>query len=134
LRDEMMDDPYRIAASLMLDADAIERFTRGAPLHTDDRPFLEYFTPRTIRNENWHLNLLEMMEYRVDPARVIRNIDDRELFDRYLRGQEYYLRGLAAKNGGDEEGMFENLVRASEVNPENNEIRLFLEHERRRIR
>jgi len=40
-----LPDPYRVAASLLVSEEGTRRLARGARLHTDDRPILDYRTP-----------------------------------------------------------------------------------------
>ncbi|MFH1680629.1 MAG: fused MFS/spermidine synthase [Candidatus Eisenbacteria bacterium] len=37
-----MEDPYRLLAFYLMDEHAIDRYTRGVPVNTDDKPYLEY--------------------------------------------------------------------------------------------
>ena len=134
LRDDMLNDPYRFTASLFLDENAVSKFTEGAIVHTDDRSFLDFFTPLSIKKENWHINLIEMRKHRVHPGSLINNIEDNEKIERYLKAQEVFLDGFIRKNKSyktkvDIEKVIEFYQKAYKINPEDNEIKLFLDNE-----
>ena len=128
LADDILNDPYLFASSIMLDEDAVKELTQAHPINTDNRPYLEYFTPQSIIPENWTTNLKSLISLRSNPQNVIKNIEDSEKFFRYLRGQEYFLKGLIAQNRRDIKGVIHFFKKALEVNPENNEIEIFLHH------
>jgi len=131
-QDNLLTDPYRIATALFLDKKAIDLFTREAKIHSDNRPFLEFFTPASRLKENWHINLSALMKHRIDPMVYITHIDDTEKFSRYLLGQELFLTGLIYKNKGNGNEVIHFLKKAYAINPENDEIRLFLDTEMKR--
>lgn len=134
LRDDMLNDPYRLSTSLFLDENAVNEFTKSAELHTDDRAFLDFFTPTSIKKENWHINLIAMRKYRANPKSLIINIEDDDKFTRYLRAQETFLDGFIRKNKSyktkeDIEKVIEFYQKAFNINPEDNEIKIFLDNE-----
>ena len=134
IQDDILDDPYLLATSLILDEEAVKKFTAGAKINTDDHPYLEFFTPNSIKRENWHMNLSRLMKYRIDPQKFIVNIDDSRKMERYLEAQKYFLSGLIYKNRGDINNVIRSYKLASEINPENEEIQLFLENELRQLK
>ncbi|HEC78338.1 MAG TPA: hypothetical protein ENI34_04245 [candidate division WOR-3 bacterium] len=133
LNDPFLDDPYLLAVSIMLDEEAVQKYTKGAKINTDDRPYLEFFSGKTLKRENWHKNLLSLMRYRIDPKDVIKGIKDEVKIEHYLAGQYYFLNGLVYKNKGDLRKVIENFKTAILRNPENREIKLFLENELRAL-
>jgi hypothetical protein len=133
LADDILNDPYLIATSLILDDNAVHDFTKDARVNTDDRPVLEFFTPRSLRRENWHINLIELLEYRSDLINTFANIDNPEKMSRYLKGQNLFLSSLVYKNKGDIAQSISALKAAAKVNPENNEILSILKSELRQF-
>ncbi|MGB9719856.1 MAG: fused MFS/spermidine synthase [bacterium] len=127
LRDEMLGDPYLLAVSYILDKNAMKNFSAGARTNTDNQPILEFFTPLSLSKENWELNMNSVFKQRVDLSKVIRDIEDLEKLERYLLGQKYFIDGLTYQNRGDQQGMIQAFRKALEINPENEEIKLFLQ-------
>jgi len=126
LKDDMLNDPYLVSVSYLLDNNIILNFVDRASTNTDDRPILEFFTPLSLRKENWELNIQSVFKLRADINQVIKEIDDYEKLQRYLQGQRYFINGLISQNRGNQHAMIEDFKKALEINPENQEIRLFL--------
>lgn len=131
--DDILDDPYQMATALILDEKGVEEFSRGAGLHTDNRPFLEFFNPISLKGENWEWNLRQLLAHQSDPAQTIAGIPA-DTLARYRLGQKYFLAGLARKSQGDTRGAIAEYEKGRAVNPENREIRIFLENEIRQAR
>lgn len=133
LQDDILFDPYLFTISLLYDEDATNRFTKGATINTDNNPYLEFFTPNSIKRENWDINLSALIKFRIDPQKIITNIDDKDKLNRYLIAQKYFLNGLIYKNRGDIRNLIESFKMALEINPENEETKIFLENELRQL-
>ncbi len=133
LADDILNDPYLIATSLILDENAVHHFTKDARVNTDDRPVLEFFAARSLRRENWHINLIELLKHRSDIINTFANIDNPEKMSRYLKGQNLFLSSLVYKNKGDLARSISALKAAAKVNPENNEILSILKRELRQF-
>jgi spermidine synthase len=131
VKSDMLGDPYLVAISLILDTKAVKDFTGKIRINTDDRPALEFFRPASLLRENWEKNVSGLMSHRVEPNSVFRNLEDQETLARYLEGQAHFIRGLICQNRGDRAGVAAAFRRALEVNPENEEVKLFLEKELR---
>ncbi len=127
LRDEMLNDPYLLAVSYLLDTEAINNFSTEAKINTDNHPVIEFFTPLSLRNENWEQNINALLKNRVDVRKTIEGIDDLEKLNRYLQGQNYFIEGLIYQNRRDRKSLIQAFRKALEINPENNEIKLFLQ-------
>jgi len=127
LNDNILNDPYLVATSLFLDEKDIKAFTGKSEIHTDNRPFLDFFSPYSMRKENWHLNFMEMLKYRTDPTKHFVNIENPETMKRYLQAQEYYFHGLINKSKGDMNKAAELFRLANSINPENKEIKMLLD-------
>lgn len=74
-----------------------------------------------------------MIKFRIDPQKIITNIDDKDKLNRYLIAQKYFLNGLIYKNRGDIRNLIESFKMALEINPENVETKMFLENELRQL-
>lgn len=137
LGDNMLNDPYRLSTSLFLSENAVDEFTKDAKLHTDDRAFLDFFSPASIKKENWYLNLISMRKYRVHPKSLIIYFDDNDKLARYLRAQEVFLDGFIRKNKSyksitDLDEVIKLYKKAYEINPEDREIKTLLDNELKR--
>lgn len=129
LADDILHDPHLFATSLILDENAVHDFVQNARINTDNRPYLEFFTPTSIHRENWHINLIALMDKRSDLTNVFSNIDDPVKIDRYLKGQNLFLSSLVYKNKGDIIKSINALKQANKINPENTEIQSILNNE-----
>ncbi|UCC10920.1 MAG: fused MFS/spermidine synthase [candidate division WOR-3 bacterium] len=133
LGDDILDDPYNLAISLILDENAVRKLTREAQLNTDDFPLLEFHHPHSAARENWSTNLYELMKIRIPPHSVIQNISDTTLYEQYLTAQRYFLSAMIYKNRGELDKMLQALRIAAQINPENTEITDYLEYELRQL-
>jgi hypothetical protein len=111
---------------LILDEKAVVDFVRGVPMHTDDRPFLEFFDPASLKAENWELNLDQIMVRRSDPNRTIAGIPE-DTLRQYRSGQMSFIAGLIAQSRGDLPAVIDDFEKGRAENPQNRELRLFLE-------
>ncbi len=133
LSDDILDDPYNLATSLILDEHAVREFTRGARLNTDDFPILEFHSPHSTERENWSTNLYELVKVRIAPHTAIQSIGDTSLYEQYLTAQRYFLSAMIYKNRGELDKMLQALRIAAQINPENTEIADYLEHELKQL-
>ncbi len=126
IEDEILNDPYLFVCSLLLDEDAVRDLTKESRINSDNRPYLEFFGIDSPSPENWVRNLNALLKFRINPESVVVNIDDREVFSRYLLGQKYFLNGLKAQNQRRLRETIKFFRMAQKLNPENNEIKIFL--------
>lgn len=136
LNDNMFNDPYNVASSLFLDDTAARHMTMSAAVYKDDKPVLDYHSLQIVKDENWNINLSELMKYQINPLNHFSNhtAQDRETMARYIVGQEFFLKSLMKKNMGynslaDLEEIIALLKKAALINPENSEITTTLTHE-----
>jgi len=66
-----MADPYKLAACLLLAEDDVAAYLGDGPLHTDDRPVLDYLSHADTFRKTLSVNLRKMMRHRSDAARYI---------------------------------------------------------------
>jgi len=81
-------DPFQLLHFLHLDAMQTRRYVGQGPLHTDDKPILEFSSPLGfyLKNETFAMNLEEMLAFRPgDYERYVGalNAEDRMSFARY---------------------------------------------------
>ncbi len=129
--DILLEDPYLLSVSLILDSEMSKEFSVDGTVNIDDRPFLEFFTPASLSQRNWEDNIKALLAHRIEPERVINNIANLDKLREYLAGQRYFIEGLIHQNRGERGNMIEEFKKALRVNPQNEEIKLFLKMESR---
>ncbi|MDJ0762517.1 MAG: fused MFS/spermidine synthase [Myxococcota bacterium] len=129
MSDSMLNDPYQIAAAVLLSEEATARLTISADIHRDNRPFLEFYSPKGIRQENWQENLLELLRFKTIPNEVIRNVEDNEKLLRYMAGRDHFMDALISKSEGNLKMAAENYHKALRAIPENENLKKFLAYE-----
>ena len=67
-----LDNPYKMLAGLLLAEDDVTAYVDGGPLHTDDRPVLDYLTHATSYRNTLSANLTEMLAHRTNTAAYVR--------------------------------------------------------------
>lgn len=126
--DFMMQDAYGVASALLLDAAGLAAFSKGGQIHRDDRPFLEYYSFKSIGRENWRMNLEHILKFRSDLKGVV-TADDWTRLSRYMKQRTLFLNGLIQKDMGALKRAGALFSAAMRVNPENKEIERFLIYE-----
>ncbi len=63
-----MDQPYKLAACLLLAEQDVTEYAGAGPLHTDDRPVLDYLVHASPYRNTLTVNLLELLAHRSDAA------------------------------------------------------------------
>jgi hypothetical protein len=71
-----MDHPYKLAACLLLAEEDVAAYADEGPLHTDDRPVLDYLTHATAYRKTLTTNLTEMLAHRSEAAAYISSWPD----------------------------------------------------------
>ncbi len=94
-------DPYHFAVCVMMDAKTIQKFPDGIPINTDDLSYTEFFSMNCFDEDNLTNNLAYMAENRCNLHNVFYQIDDLQLMDRYLAGNEYLVESLYFYLKGD---------------------------------
>ncbi len=63
--------PMHLAVSLLLADDDVRRYAGDGPLHTDDRPVLDYLTHAGRYQPTLHENLRDLLSHRTDPCTLL---------------------------------------------------------------
>ncbi len=90
LKDVNITHPFQFVHFLLLDEDGVRDYVGEVPVHTDDRPILEFFTAFGFHqySQLGDNNLLDALPFRpVDFRRFVVNLQEEEsdLFDKYGR-------------------------------------------------
>lgn len=98
-----MISPLQLVHALHLDAEGVRRYVGDVPLHTDDRPILEFSSPLSFydRNRTFLVNLEGSMRYRPKDYRpyvVHLDADQQELFDRHAKAAQLLIKMVAANH------------------------------------
>jgi len=72
-----LEDEFSILSSFLLGSSDLQRLSAGAPLNTDDRPLVEYLTPRDCTNQKYFAaqNLAAIASRLGSAARVADRVD-----------------------------------------------------------
>ena len=115
------NNPYHLAACLVLDSAGIAQFPEHIRINTDNRPLTEFFRLSSFENGNMVLNLNYLDENRSNTSGIFSNIPDQEMMQRFVAGNKLFTKGIAADLQGNRRELLNMLRQASLVNPENEE-------------
>ena len=109
-----MSDPIALLDSFMMDEDTVDQYVGDGPLHTDNRPRMEFFGTRM--GDTTSPNVLGMKRYRQSVIPLLDNMgEDQDSIEgelrRYSRSTEYSVSGQLFYIKGD----FENAMRQYEM-------------------
>jgi len=122
-----LNNPYYLAANLVLDATAIEKITAAYKINTDNIAYTDYFSFNSLREDNIAKNLDFLNDNRDGVWRVFNNLTDTVQMQRFIKGNQYFTKGLVYMFYGDWKQLFQYIEKACMVNPENVEYPLMLE-------
>ncbi|MFH0893936.1 MAG: fused MFS/spermidine synthase [Bacteroidota bacterium] len=115
-------NPYHVAACLVLDSAQIEKLTRDIKINTDDCSYVEFFSFSSFDSDNLVKNLKYLSENRGGLYNVFRNIPDRAMMERFIRGNMLLTEGLHSFLQDDMAGYRKKLEAACAANPEDEEF------------
>lgn len=114
-------DPYHFAVCVIMDNKTIENLPEEIKINKDDLSYTEFFSMDCFDNENLTNNLAYMADNRCNINNVFYNIDNAQLMERYLAGNEYLIESLYYFLKGDRDKSLSELRKAVKVNPEDEE-------------
>jgi spermidine synthase len=115
------NNPYHLAACLVLDSAAIGQFSPDIKLNTDNRPLTEFFRLSSFDAKNLTTNLDFLNKSRTDVNNVFVNIPDQPMMNRFIAGNKLLTDGLYDDLQGNRQAFFDKLQAAVAANPENEE-------------
>jgi spermidine synthase len=115
------NNPYHLAACLVLDSAAIGQFSPDIKLNTDNRPLTEFFRLSSFDAKNLTTNLDFLNKSRTGVNRVFVNVPDQPVMDRFISGNKLLTEGLYYDLQGNRQAFFNKLQAAVAANPENEE-------------
>ena len=117
-------DVGSLLGRLLMEEEAIGRYTRGAPLHTDDNALLEYSTPRALGGDRASRLVEEAYRERSDPGRILKALGWAGMgtgleggLGKMFEARREVLAGYLSLVGGAEREAVERLGRARALNP-----------------
>jgi spermidine synthase len=119
-------DPYHLAATMVLDGDAVGELTSGLRVNTDDRSYTEFFAPACLDAGNTARNLSLFMETRTAIDKVFSNIPKPARMARFIEGNRLLTESLFYRQNRDNQRSLQTLRRACQVNPEDQELPLLM--------
>lgn len=114
-------DPYHLASGLMLDGSEISKFPQSIKVNTDNQSYLEFFAPSCFDEDNLIKNITFLSEDRSEIGEVFRNINDPQLMNRFIMGNQNFIKSVISFQKGEKQKSLEELREAVKVNPENQE-------------
>jgi len=115
-------DPYHLAATLMLDGEAIERLGADSKINTDDRSYTEFFAPACLDEDNIAKNLRFLQDNRVATSQVFTSIQAPAVMAQFVMGNQWLIECLWYQFNGDNRNSQLMLHKAIEANPDNQEF------------
>ncbi|MHC1774556.1 MAG: fused MFS/spermidine synthase [Lentimicrobium sp.] len=115
------NNPYHLAACLVLDSTSISRFPSHIRINTDNRPLTEFFRLSSFDAQNLTINLDYLNKNRADVSRIFINIPDQPMLDRFIRGNVLLTEGVSHDLKGNRREFFNKLQEAVAANPEDEE-------------
>jgi len=114
-------DPYHFAVCVMMDNKTIENLPEEIKINEDNLSYTEFFSMDCFDNENLTNNLAYMAGNRCNVNNVFYNIDNTQLMEHYLTGNEFLVESLYYFLKGDRDKSLNELRKAVKVNPEDEE-------------
>ncbi len=115
------NNPYHLAACLVLDSTAIARFPSNIRINTDNRPLTEFFRLSSFKAQNMTTNLDYLNKNRADVKRIFTNIPDQPMMERFIRGNVLLTEGVSYDLKGNRREFLSKLQAAVAANPEDEE-------------
>lgn len=115
------DNPYSLAASLVLDSTMIAQFPEETWLNTDNHPITEFFKLSSFDSRNLIQNLSFLNLSRDGIKRLFVQIPDQAMMDHFVEGNRIFTSGLGYELSGNRIVFLEKLREAATINPENEE-------------
>jgi len=110
-----------MAACLVLDGAAIEKFPASIKINTDNRPLTEFFSLSSFESQNLILNLSFLNSNRNAVNRIFTHIPDQAMMQRFINGNVIFTNGLIQELNGNRRALIEKLGEAATENPEDEE-------------
>lgn len=130
LRDKLFySDPYHLAANFAMDGARMQEVTKESEIIHDDKSSLEFFATDAMQADNWLKNYRFMLYNRSNPADFITGIQRMDILERYLEANNLLGEALIYSAVGDRKKFLQNLTKAVQVCPENQEYPFLLQAE-----
>lgn len=115
------NNPYHLAACLVLDSEAISSLDESVKINTDNRCYSEFFKFSSLNASNLPENITLLNNMRINPEKVFYNIPDSLMFGRFVEGNKLLTEGLSLLHNRNALGYKQFLIKANQANPENEE-------------
>jgi tetratricopeptide (TPR) repeat protein len=111
--------------SFMMDEDTIDQYVGDGPLHTDDRPRMEFFGPGA--SGTTYPNLLGMRKFRKSVLPYLTNMggsqdDIKSKLKQYFQATQYTITGQLFYVAGDFENSMRQYQMAAAINPQDDNV------------
>lgn len=114
-------NPYHLAAGLMLSPEGISNINEEIRINTDDRSFLEFFSPSCFDIENLNENISFLSNQRSTISDVFENVPDKYQMKNFVNGSQQFIKSAISFQNGERQKSLDELRQAVRINPENQE-------------
>jgi spermidine synthase len=116
------NNPYHVAACMVMDSAQIANTTKKIAINTDDLSYLEFFSFASFKSENLTTNLNYLSQNRVNVDKLFYHIEDTTKMKRFIKGNSLLTDGLSYFLQGNANEFRKKLERACQENPEDEEF------------
>jgi spermidine synthase len=133
LKSNLLDDPYEFLAAFVMGGEGIAKYTAGYPLNTDDRPLVEFITPRSFHlltdGPLYWTNFKDILDYRQSVVSYMVNPteDVEQNIQRYYQAKSHSIKGKLYNADGEYVKALEEFRTAYSLDQYDMEARKFLE-------
>jgi spermidine synthase len=129
-----MSDPFALLDSFWMDERTIDVYVGSGPIHTDNRPLLEFFGPlpavTTFQNiEGIRTYRATVLPFLTNAVKTSQEFDElKGKIQQYFDGTQYAIIGQLYYVKGEYENSIKRLLAGSYVNPNDTNIKWFITH------
>jgi len=129
-----MSDPFALLDSFWMDERTIDEYVGSGPIHTDDRPLLEFFGPlpavTTFQNiDGIRKFRATVLPFLTNAAKTSQEFNElKNKVQQYFDGTQYAVLGQLYYVKGEYDNALKRLLAGSYVNPDDTNIKWFITH------
>ncbi len=133
-----VEGPLTLLGLFLMDAESLRRFAGRAPVHTSDRPLLDYSTPKNLYSATLSQNLAALDDHQDDVLPLLSNLrlpgrnEEESLREvqarlpQVVKSRQLTAMGFGEESRGDDSEATSHYLRAVEVDPHNLSARTLL--------
>jgi spermidine synthase len=114
-------NPYHLAAGMMLSPEGIKNIDEEIEINTDDRSYLEFFSPACLDLNNLNENISFLSNQRSEIYDVFNYVPDAHQMKNFVSGSQHFIKSVISFQNGNRQKSLDELREAVRINPENQE-------------